>query len=128
MRTVLLLTQELVLLDQFVEPLRARLGGDVYFTSSCRLAVARDHEFAAVMASDDILDDFEDGDLQTIGQSRDTVHTCTVEFRRVPFLREVLLAMLPEIGVAWVDNDCGVILTLPEFVSRVSGLDDVTKL
>lgn len=128
MFTVLLLTEKPVLLEPLVVPLRARVGGEVYYTSPSRLAVMREDEFAAIMASDDILADYEDQALEAIGQRRDTVHTCTVEFRSVTFLRELLVAVQPEVGMAWVDNDHGVILTLAEFIARVERLDDVRKL
>jgi hypothetical protein len=128
MQTVILLTQDVVSLDRFVEPLRARVGGDVYYTSASRLAVSRNDELGAFEAGDETMDDYEDGELEVIGQRRDTVHPFAVEFRRVAFLREMLLAVQSEVGVAWVDNDHGVILPLAEFIARIGQLDDYRNL
>lgn len=122
MNTVLLLSEGPVSLQRLEGPLRALAGSSVYYTSPARLAVERGADFAAVFVDDGILDDYDPEELQERGIDPRRVHAAAIEFRRVELLRDVLVAVQAEVGVAWVDDDAGGIVPIGEAVRRFLGL------
>lgn len=123
MKTMVLLSEEPVVLQDLVLPLESQLGGKVYFTGPTCLAVQRGKDFATMVADDTIVADYEEGELEGYGIDRGRVHACAIAFRDRRFLGEVVGALLPRIRTGWLDNDHGVILSLDEAVRRLRGVD-----
>jgi hypothetical protein len=127
MKTMLLLSEEPVVLQDLVLPIESRIGGNVYFTSPACLAVQRGPDFASMLTDDTIVADYEEGELERHGIDRDRVHTCAIAFRERRFLGEVLEAILPQIRTSWMDDDNGVILPLDEAVRWLRGGDHADR-
>src|SRR5262249_26313004 len=133
MNTVILLTREPMSLARFARCLESSVAGSrVHSPAAHDLVVTCGNRSVFLLASNDTLNDYEDHELEAHGIELPELSNgpcvCGIAFRDVTLLRAVLGALIPEVGVAWVDNDHGVILPIAEFVHRIENMEDVNNL